>query len=558
MNLTDLKKSLLAVRSYFITQLIFAALLLIGLNHLVVSNASSSPDYLPINISGYLVLVFFTSLLSWSIFILAYYAYPQVREASFLITGFTFFTAGLLDGVILLSTVISALFDGSIRNQPLLMWFISQFFAVIGLSFLVLFQRKSDKSVRRLYPSVLGVLAAVMCAMVNVFCPIEHVLYNEGTGLTWVGVLLILVFSVVCAVLICFLIVKYAKTDDSLYKALSFVFLMMIFSQMTLLGINQAYDAAHLLSRAYQLASYILFFFAFYVQGVKRPYLMLSSAQEQLNSYLDELDTLVDKRTTELRNMNEKLVADQEIARSMQMSMLPSTMPHNEYVSFSSRYVPADNLSGDFYNVFPIDDVQFGICIGDVSGHGVSAAMLSIFTFQKMQTLMEETGGNGMAIPSMVLKHIYESFNAGNFSEDMYIVMLYGVFNTQTGIFSYASGGLNTTPLRIRPDGSIQELDNGGFAICKLGDLLKPKFVNHQVLLFPGDKLVLYTDGLVDARNQSEETYSIQRLKSTLKHHYRWGVDHLTDALVKDVQKFTDNKVADDITVVAFDVLPPF
>jgi sigma-B regulation protein RsbU (phosphoserine phosphatase) len=184
--------------------------------------------------------------------------------------------------------------------------------------------------------------------------------------------------------------------------------------------------------------------------------------------------------------------------------------------------------------------------------------MLSIFTFQKMQSLMEETGVDGMTIPSMVLKHIYESFNAANFNDDMYIVMLYGVFNTQSGIFSYASGGLNTIPLRIRPDGSIQELDNDGFAICKLGSLLKPKFVNHQVLLFPGDKLILYTDGLIDARNSEGEKYSITRLKKIIQKYNKWGAERITQALTYDIKKFAGEKPADDVTFLVLDVLPPF
>jgi sigma-B regulation protein RsbU (phosphoserine phosphatase) len=256
--------------------------------------------------------------------------------------------------------------------------------------------------------------------------------------------------------------------------------------------------------------------------------------------------------------MYEKLMADQEIARGMQMSMLPSGLPENEYVAFSAGYVPAERLSGDFYNVFKIDETRFGICVGDVSGHGVSAAMLSIFSFQKMQSLMEETAGEGMTIPSMVLTHLYESFNSANFNDDMYIVMLYGVFNTQTGILSYASGGLNTTPLRIRPDGSIQELDNDGFAICKLGNVLKPKFINRQVLLFPGDKLLIYTDGLVDARDSSNNEYSIKRLKEVIIKHNKWSIDHLTESIIKDVNKFVGKKPADDITLLAMDILPPF
>ncbi len=558
MNLTDFKKSQSAFKGLLVAQLIITALLFLGLNYLVGSREPLSETSLKVNTSIYIIVIFFSSLLSWSIFVLAYYAYPQVRDKSYLVTGFIFFTAGLLDGAVLVNMFMFTLFGDSVKSQPILSWYISQIFAVSGFAFFILFHRKSDMAVRRLYPSIAGILAAVLGAVVSAVFPVEGVLFIQDKGLTLTGLLVLLFFSIICALLMILLIGKFIRTKDVVYKILSFAVLIMIFSHITMLSIQKTHDNYHLLSRIYQLLAYVLLFNVFYVQTVKRPYQQLSSAQDQLNGYLAELDVLVDKRTTELRSINEKLVADQEIARSMQMSMLPSTLPHNEYVRFSSGYVPADNLSGDFYNVFPIDDVQFGICIGDVSGHGVSAAMLSIFTFQKMQTLMEETGGDGMAIPSMVLKHIYESFNSGNFSEDMYIVMLYGVFNTQTGIFSYASGGLNTTPLRIRPDGSIQELDNGGYAICKLGDLLKPKFVNHQVLLFPGDKLLLYTDGLVDARNASDEPYSIQRLKDMMRHHYKWGVEHLTDALIKDVRNYTENKLKDDITVVAFDVLPPF
>lgn len=184
--------------------------------------------------------------------------------------------------------------------------------------------------------------------------------------------------------------------------------------------------------------------------------------------------------------------------------------------------------------------------------------MLTVFIFQKLQSLMEEKGGESLTIPSVVLSHLYDSLNASNFDENLYAVMIYGVFNSETGIFSYASGGLNTVPLRVRPDGSIQELDNSGFAICKLGNFYKPRFVNNQILLFPKDKLVLYTDGLVEARNSKNEEYSLPRLKKVIQEQYKWGVEHLTEAITKDVQEFIGQKPSDDITLLILDVLPPF
>ena len=107
-------------------------------------------------------------------------------------------------------------------------------------------------------------------------------------------------------------------------------------------------------------------------------------------------------------------------------------------------------------------------------------------------------------------------------------MLIYGVYNIDTGIFSYASGGLNTSPLRLRPDRSIQELDSEGFAICKLGDFISPKFSNRQVMLFPGDKLILYTDGLVETLNRDKQPYSKERLKDLISRHRKWNANQMT------------------------------
>lgn len=559
MNLADFRKSLVNEKTCFFHMLITILICLVINVSLQLGKGYLPHDSFTYQTLFHHVLTYFSALILWSVFIFAFYTYPQVRDSRILIAGFTFFTVGLLDGAVLLSALSDALLKPAyVLSQNMMLWFITQFFMIIGFSFLILAKKKPGRYIKRRYPALAGVVAAVISYTLSATVPFEQLFFVEKLGVTPVGKS-ILVIVIIAYFYVGYRTMKiYKASGDKLNTALVCAFLMMVINVITMMGSTCLYDFHNLLSLIYQFIAYLIFFYVFYIQSIKRPYVMLSKAQKELNDYLAELDELVDKRTTELRCMNEKLVADQEIARGMQMSMLPSALPHNEFVGFSSGYVPAERLSGDFYNVFKIDDARFGICVGDVSGHGVSAAMLSIFTFQKMQSLLEEAGGEGMAIPSLVLKHIYDSFNSGNFNDDMYIVMLYGVFNVQTGILSYASGGLNTTPLRIRPDGSIQELDNDGFAICKLGDLIKPKFVNHQILLFPGDKLVIYTDGLIDARNQSDEPYSLERLKKTILHHNKWGVDHLSEAIIKDVQSYTGNRTLDDITVVAMDVLPPF
>ena len=506
------------------------------------------------------ILDVYLLIVSFSIFFISFYTYPQTKDNRLLIIGFTFLIGCILYWIQILD-IPSYLGAGHGISSPRCTFLLCLTIRIInGICFCLVatinFNNKQYIKRRYMCLSIIIVIAAhyiISSPLIK-----QEYLINEN-GLTALSISLLSVASILYICVLYLTLREYLKTNEFVFKILCCAFILMFFSGISLMGMAEIFDKSSALSHFYLVASYGIFFYAFYIESIKKPYAQLAKAKENLDEYIEEMDKLVDRRTIELRGMYEKLMADQEIARGIQLSMLPSEFPENEFVKFSAGYVPAEKLSGDFYNVFKIDDDRFGICIGDVSGHGVSAAMLSIFTFQKIQSLMEESADGGVSIPSVVLTHLYESFNLANFNDDMYIVMIYGVFNTQTGILSYASGGLNTSPLRIRPDGSIQELDCEGFAICKLGDFIKPKFANRQVLLFPGDKLLLYTDGLVEARNSSNNEYSIKRLKSVIKKYNRWGIDHLTEAIINDVKEFIgDEKLADDITLLSMDVLPPF
>lgn len=506
------------------------------------------------------ILDFFILIISFSIFIVAYYTYPQTKDNRLLIVGYIFLTGGILYWIKILDIFNYLNFQSklNISCNMFILCILFRFLNASCFSFLATVKFKNKFLLNRLY-LLAGTVVTIFISILIICTPsINRWFFVSDEGMSIAGIVITAFSSLLYIYTFYNTLREYERSNDFVLKILSCGFIIMFFSEITFLSVKQAYDMRSVLSQFYLVASYCILFYSFYIYSIRRPYILLSKANKKLDKYLAKMDKLVDTRTRELRGMYEKLMADQEIARGIQLSMLPRELPNNEYVEFSSGYVPAEELSGDFYNVIKIDETRYGICMGDVSGHGVSAAMLSIFAFQKMQSLMEETSGEGMAIPSIVLQHLYDSFNASNFNDDMYIVMLYGVFNIQTGILSYSSGGLNTIPLRIRPDGSIQELDNDGFAICKLGSLLKPKFVNYQILLFPGDKLVLYTDGLVDARNSHNEEYSLGRLKKAITNNSKYGIKYLTEAIIRDVKEFAGDKLSDDITLLALDVLPPF
>lgn len=498
-------------------------------------------------------LEIFILIISFSIFFVSYFTYPQTNDNRLLTISYIFLAGGLLFWIKVLGiTNNSALYDSFL--SCILIRFVNS--VCFSISFTC--KPKNEAKMRRIY-LLLGATTFLLISVLLIKNPdVNNVFFNDKGGLSIVSAIVILFDCLLYLYIFYRLIIDSKRRNDFVNKTLSCAFIIMLFSEIALLNVKQLYDMSTVVSQFYLAVSYGVLFYSIYIHSVRRPYKLLTKAKEKRERDLIKMDKLVDRRTKELRVMYEKLIADQVLAREIQLSMLPRELPKDDFVTFSVGYLPAEELSGDFYNVIKIDETRYGVCIGDVSGHGVSAAMLSIFAFQKLQSLMEETDGGGMSIPSIVLQHLYDSFNSSNFNEDMYFVMLYGVFNTQTGIFSYSSGGLNTIPLRLRPDGAIQELDNNGFAICKLGKFLKPKFVNYQILLFPGDKLVLYTDGLVDAKNTQKEEYTLSRLKSVISEHSKYGIDYLADAIMQDAKEFTDEKPSDDITLLIMDSLPPF
>lgn len=551
----DLKKP--DSRQYTAILSVFAICIFIHVFFIVLERKGMAPAMVVEDI-WYRLFEFLSLIISFSIFLLTFYTYRHNPNKRLFISGLTFLIVGILDWILFFSWFGSPdlFLVSNISNNAVYYWLLSRFVNVAGFTLLETLTSPSGKSRRRgVYTLLTTVVVLAAILLISAFVDFSST--YQGTGLNTYAVILLICIALLYVYNFYEAIQNYNQTGDTLNKTLACAFVLMFFSQLILLDIQELYNVRILLSQVFKLAGFILFFNVFYIHGIRRPYTLLSSTKEELNSYAVKLDRLVDERTIILKQMNDRLMADIEIARGIQRAMLPNVFPQNDYVAFHSGYLPAENLSGDFYNVFKIDDDHMGVCIGDVSGHGVAAAMMTVFTFQKIQSLMEETGAEGMTIPSVVLKHLYDSFNAAHFNEDLYIVLLYGVYNINSGIFSFASGGLNTAPLRLRPDGSIQELDHDGYAILRLGEFLKPKFVNHQILLFPGDRLILYTDGLVEATDANNNAYSKARLKEVIKKHYKWSADHLTESILSDVQQFSSYQ-KDDVTMLIMDVLKPF
>ncbi len=185
-------------------------------------------------------------------------------------------------------------------------------------------------------------------------------------------------------------------------------------------------------------------------------------------------------------NQNYTLQHDLETAKMLQLQLLPHDIQFPS-LDYAILYKPCAELSGDMVNVFNVDEDHIGIYIADVSGHGVSASMLTIFL---ISILNKKTHS-----PSSALYRLFKQFNESDFDKDSYITVFYGIYNTSTCVLSYSNAGHNCVPIVCGKDG-VQQLYMPSVPVSNWLD--KPQYYDAAVYLQPGDRFFLYTDGVID------------------------------------------------------------
>ena len=187
-----------------------------------------------------------------------------------------------------------------------------------------------------------------------------------------------------------------------------------------------------------------------------------------------------------LLSQNLKLQQDLDMARKLQMQFLPRETSFPS-LDFAYLYHPCDELSGDMVNIFQIDREHVGIYIADVSGHGVSASMLTIFL---IYILNRKTHS-----PSRALHRLFKEFNTGDFDKNSYITIFYAIYNTRSQVLTYSNAGHNCAPIICGQNG-LQHLFMPSIPVSNWLD--RPNYYDAAVYLRPGERLFLFTDGVTD------------------------------------------------------------
>jgi serine phosphatase RsbU (regulator of sigma subunit) len=242
----------------------------------------------------------------------------------------------------------------------------------------------------------------------------------------------------------------------------------------------------------------------------------------------------------------EKLDAEMDIARTIQRSILPHDPPRLPGFDFGMRIEPMASVGGDFFDFIPLGQGKYGLAVGDVSGHGVPAAIFMALTFSLLRAEASRALSPGEALQA-VNHHLLELNDSG-----LYVTVLYGILNGVTGEFSYARAG-HDLPMVIDAQGEGIHLEKHlGQALGLFPDLILDV---HSIILPPGSLLFLYTDGVTEAINAAGEFFQVQGLQDVLRSG-RWAsAQDVCDTVWNALQSYSGvSSPQDDVTLVALRV----
>jgi serine phosphatase RsbU (regulator of sigma subunit) len=259
---------------------------------------------------------------------------------------------------------------------------------------------------------------------------------------------------------------------------------------------------------------------------------------EQLQAKIDDLE----HAQTELAR-RERLEREMELAREVQMSMLPQTFPTVPGLAFAARYAPARHVGGDFYDVILLSDDLVGLVIADVSDKGIPAAL-----YMTLVRALIMAGATQQASPRAVLQEVNRLL-VENFQQDMFVTVFYGVIDLRHRTLTYARAG-HDMPFLIRND-QVHILGGVGMAL----GLFETGFFQlseETVELQSDDRIILYTDGLSDVVNPEGTMLQQERLIELLLTHSNKSVGAICSALFDELAAYQQHAPQfDDMAMLA-------
>jgi sigma-B regulation protein RsbU (phosphoserine phosphatase) len=266
------------------------------------------------------------------------------------------------------------------------------------------------------------------------------------------------------------------------------------------------------------------------------------------STQLDALETLASeaamaiynarlyKEAQEKRKMDEELA----IAREIQQALLPCPKKDLPFVTAHSQNFPCREVGGDYFDYFDLEGGRLGFALGDVSGKGMPAALLTsmIQGIFSAQTLLD------LPLPAMISNVNRNLVKRG--TGNRFVTFFFGILQDD-GNCTYTNAGHNP-PFVLKRDGTLVELTEGGMV---LGLFAEAQYESRTIRLDPGDHVVLYTDGVLEALNTAGEEFGEERLRALLKANRHSSATGILGRVQEAIAAFSANTPQhDDITIM--------
>ena len=251
----------------------------------------------------------------------------------------------------------------------------------------------------------------------------------------------------------------------------------------------------------------------------------------------DEITIAIDRMRMQVEE------ADFEQARAIQQTLLPREMPRIEKLDVSGVWQPARAMGGDYYDLLKLGEHELAVCIGDVAGKGMPAALL-------MSGLQAAVRASASSSPrdlcERVRRVVVSSLSGGRF-----VTFFYATLDTAAMKLRWCNAGHNA-PILARADGTIVRLAEGGPAFSRL--FRNGAYEEREIALAPGDRLVLFTDGVSEAADASGELFGEQRIEELVGDARDLCAHELQRTIVDASTSFSDGEIEDDVTLVVVGV----
>jgi sigma-B regulation protein RsbU (phosphoserine phosphatase) len=262
-------------------------------------------------------------------------------------------------------------------------------------------------------------------------------------------------------------------------------------------------------------------------------HLVLREAREQL--------------TRQLLFINNEL----EMAREIQLSILPRETPKIKGLEIAARYIPMSSVAGDFYDFIVVDEQHVGILVADVSGHGLPAALIA----SMLQVALTAQFAHA-SDPGQVLSGLNKAL-CGKFQHH-FVTAVYVFVDMEKKCMSYAGAGHPPLLLWRASTGSASEVVENGLL---LGLFPEETYSVVEIPVEPGDKVLLYTDGILETKSPSEQEFGVDLFKGFLESNHNLRGDMFADSLLEELSNWSEHPKGqaqgDDITFLTIDFQSP-